>query len=132
MRRSSVRTSRTRRGAVAVETAVLLPLLGFIFVIGTDYARAFHFTMAVSNGARNGALYAGSDPVAAGNSTGITTAALQDLTDVTPTPTVTTASGTDAAGNPYIDVTVTYQFTTITNFPGVQNETITRTVRARI
>ena len=40
---------------------------------------------------------------------------------------------TDASGNPYVSVTVTYPFRTISNFPGFPNPiTITRTIQMRV
>jgi hypothetical protein len=60
-------------------------------------------------------------------------AALADCPNLQPQPTVTSTSGTDAAGNPYVDVTVAWNFSTITNFPGVSKAvTLSRTVRTRV
>src|SRR5687768_4055233 len=119
MMRPNVRTVATRRGTAAAELAAVLPLLMFIFVIGTDFARAFYYSASIANGARNGAVYASIDPDHADTSKSaaydrMKAVALQDLTDLTPTPTVTWTRGNDASGNPYIDVTVTYDFNTIT------------------
>ena len=50
-----------RRGAAAVELALVLPFLAFLFVIAVDWSRIFYFTVIVTSCARNGALYA-SDP----------------------------------------------------------------------
>jgi hypothetical protein len=98
-----------------------------------DFARAFYFTSIVANCARNGALY-GSDPVAATESpyTSIQQAALADAANLSPAPTVSSANGTDSSGNPYVQVTVSYPFTTITNFPGFPSGNISRTVRMRV
>src|SRR6187549_615756 len=96
-----------RKGAAAAELALLLPFLMFIAVITTDWARCLKMTLAANAAARNGALYA-SDPIYAANSpyTSTTEAALSELKDVTPTPTVTEQSSTDAAGNQAVTVTV--------------------------
>jgi hypothetical protein len=60
----------------------------------------------------------------------IQAAALADAPNLTPQPTVTSASGTDANGRSYVDCTVTYAFRTLTNFPGVpSNTSVTSTVR---
>src|SRR5262249_38652771 len=61
--RSASRPQRraVRRGAAAVELAVLLPFLAFLFVIAVDWSRIFYYSMTVTNCARNGALWAG-DP----------------------------------------------------------------------
>jgi Flp pilus assembly protein TadG len=125
-------THRKRRGVAAVEMAVLLPFLAFLFVIGVDWARIFYFSITVDNCARNGALYA-SDLYAVVPSpySSITDAALADSPNLSPQPTVTSASGVDANGYTYVDCTVTYPFNTLTNFPGVpSNTSVVRTVRA--
>jgi Flp pilus assembly protein TadG len=120
-----------RKGAAAVELAILLPLLAFLFVIGVDYSRLFYHSLTVANCARNGALY-GCDPTrdaAASPYTSIQQAALADASTLSPTPTVTSSYGSDSSGN-YVEVTVTYQFQTITNYPFVPNTVnISRTVR---
>ncbi len=120
-----------RAGAAAVELAVLLPLLSILFVIALDWARVFYATVVVDNCARNGALYA-IDPYAQAKSpyASMQAAALADASNLTPQPTVTSTSGTDADGRQYMDCTVSYTFQTLTNFPGVPDTTvITRTVR---
>jgi Flp pilus assembly protein TadG len=123
-----------RRGIAAVELAVLLPLLMFLFVISVDYGRVFYFAITVENCARNGALY-GSDPIAASQSpyTNITQAALADAGNLSPQPTVTSTNGVDSSKNSYVEVTVSWQFQTITGYPGVPNTVnLTRTVRMGI
>jgi Flp pilus assembly protein TadG len=117
----------------AVELALLVPplLLGFMGAI--DYARVFYDSVTVANCARDGALYA-ADPTFAA-STGyanVKQAALDDATDLSPTPTVVTppVQGTDASGNKYVDVTVSYQFYTVASYPGIPSSiTISRTAR---
>lgn len=49
--------SEPRRGAAAVELAVLLPFLAFLFAIATDFARVFHYSQVIENCALNGAVY---------------------------------------------------------------------------
>jgi Flp pilus assembly protein TadG len=125
---------KERQGAAAVELAVLLPLLAFLFVIAVDFGRVFYYSVTIETCARNGALY-GSDPVAASQSPykSISEAALADASNLQPQPTVTSTSGTDTAGDPYVEVTVTWGFSTITNYPGVPSSTnLSRTVRMRI
>src|SRR5262245_8856944 len=122
-----------RRGAAAVELAVLLPLLIFLFAVAVDFARCFHYSVTVNNCARNGALYA-SDPIVAAESPygSVQEAALADASNLQPTPTVSSTTGTDADGNAYIEVTVTYAFQSITGYPGIPNAIdLTRTVRMR-
>lgn len=122
-----------RRGVAAVELAVLLPLLGFLFVVAIDFARIFYYCVVVTNCARDGALYA-SDSTAAIDSPfkSYTEAALADAQNISPTPTVSSTTISDATGD-YVEVTVTYQFTTITNYPLVPpTMDVTKTCRMRI
>ncbi len=50
------------RGATAVELALVLPFLMFLFVIAIDYARVFYYGVILENCARNGAYYASNYP----------------------------------------------------------------------
>ena len=122
-----------RRGAVAVELAILLPLLMFMAVIGVDYARVFSRTLILETASRNACLYACQDSDKAADTTGIQTVALYDLTDVSPTPTVASSTYTGSDGFQYVRVTVSMTFTTVTNFPGVPYQsTLSRTTDMRI
>jgi Flp pilus assembly protein TadG len=122
-----------RTGAVVVELAVLLPFLSFCFVVALDYCRIFYYIQAVQNGAETGALYACQNSTTAGNTSQIVSTAQADMSDLSPTPKVISAQGTDADGNATVTVTVSYTFTTITNYPGVPSSTkLTRTVTARV
>src|SRR5262245_34503854 len=125
-------TPRTRQGAAAVELAVLLPFVVFLFVIAVDFARFFYFSQVIENCARSGALYASNLTTAQSPYSSIEQAALSDATDLNPQPTVTSTTGNDAAGNPYVQVTVSWQFQTITNFPGIPSPNISRTVQMRV
>ncbi len=124
-----------RRAAAAVELAILLPLLVFLFVVAVDFSRIFYFALTVTNCARNGALYA-SDPVAAAESPYRSSleAALADANGLNPRPTVSAPSyGTNADGSRYVEVTVMYPFQTITRYPGVPSRVdLARTVRMRV
>jgi Flp pilus assembly protein TadG len=114
--------------------AVLLPFLAFVFVIAIDWARIFYFSQVIENCARQGALYA-CDPKSPTSNlyTSVQAAALADASNLSPQPTVTSAAGTDTAGNAYVTVTVTWTFRTITGFPGVPNiANLTRTVQMRL
>jgi Flp pilus assembly protein TadG len=127
------RANQQRKAAAAAELAVLLPCIVFLLVIAVDYARILYFSQVVENCARQGALYA-SDPKAPANNlyTSVQAAALADAGGLNPQPTVTSTTGKDIVGNPYVAVTVTWQFKTITGFPGVPNTTLTRTVQMRM
>jgi Flp pilus assembly protein TadG len=123
-----------RRGAAVVELAVLLPLLTFLFVVAVDYARVFYYTVTIANCARSGALY-GRDPAAASESPfkSIQEAALADASNLHPAPTVSSKSGTDGNGQPYVEVTVTCQFSTLTKYPLIPSSmTLSRTVRMHV
>jgi hypothetical protein len=124
------RNSSSRRAIAAVELAWLLPFLAFIFVIAVDWARIFYYSVTVTNCARNGALYACDPPNQPYSQySSVTAAALADAGNLSPTPTVTSTSGSDANG-PYVEVTVSYPFQTVTSFPGVPASTnLVRTVR---
>ena len=124
-------TRRRARGVAAVEMACLLPFLGFVTMITIDYCRLWNATVEISNAARNGAIY-GSDPAiqASSGSGSIQNAALSGITDLSPSPTVTSKTGTDTSGFGYVEVTVSYTFNTLVNYPGIPSTTaLTRTVR---
>lgn len=123
-----------RQGVAATELAILLPFLAFVFVVALDWSRLFYYSVIITNCARNGALY-NSDPYRTNNSpyADVTAAALADATNLSPTPTVTSTFGTDAGSGSYTEVTVSWDFKTITNFPGVpQTTTITRMIRTGV
>jgi Flp pilus assembly protein TadG len=133
MRTRVSRGTTTRRAAVAAELAVLLPFLIFLFVVGVDFARVFYFSVILTNSARNGAAYGSAGPTQAADTAGIQQAALADATDISPAPTVTSTTGTDASNNTYVKVTVQQPFKTVISFPGVPSSiTLTRTVQMRV
>jgi Flp pilus assembly protein TadG len=120
-----------RRGVAVVELAVLLPLLMFLFVVTVDFARVYYLSLTLQNCARAGAMYA-SDPHVADESPFASTqeAALSDATNLSPPPTITETSGTDASGRSYVEVTAAHSFKSITGFLGIPNlMNISRSVR---
>jgi Flp pilus assembly protein TadG len=129
-----------RRGASAAELAVVLPLLIFILVIAADFARLYYYSITITSAARQGAInwYDNqNNPYAATlspyPSPTYQQAALADATNLTPQPTVNVNSGTDAAGNPYVEVTVSGTFSTVTGYPGIpKTVNLSRTVRMRV
>jgi len=126
-----MRHAQSRRGVAATELAFLLPLLVLLFAIGVDWGRIFYYSITIDNCARNGALFA-MDPYSNIKSpyANMTAAALADAPNLSPQPTVTTASGVTADGYKYVDCTVTYPFKTMTQLPGVPTTTsLARTVR---
>lgn len=131
------RPSRSiRSGTVAVELAVVLPLLMFLAVIGVDFARVFSRAMVLQAAARNACVYASqdSDTAAAANEPAIKAVAMKDLTDVgagTATVKIDRFPGTD--GFQYVKVTISMTFKTITNFPGVpSNSQLIRSTTMRV
>ena len=127
------RIASIRPGIAAVELAILLPLLAFLFVVAVDFTRLFYYTLTVQNCARNGALY-GSDPAGATLSPykSIDEAALSDAKNLSPQPTVGSKTVADGKTT-YVEVTVTYPFSTITKYPGVPSSlSLTRTVKMRM
>jgi Flp pilus assembly protein TadG len=124
----------SRTGAATVELAVLLPLLVFLFVITIDWARVFYYSLTLSNAARQGAMYM-CDPIATPwfPYASAEQAALADCTNLSPAPTVTTSTGTDGAGNPFVSVTVNWQFPLVTSYPGISNNlNLSRTCQMRV
>jgi Flp pilus assembly protein TadG len=130
----SVQRRIGRGGIAAVEMAILLPLLMFLMLVTIDFGRVFYFSLTIANCARNGALYA-SDAIGRQTSpyASVTEAALADasnLNDPSNPPTVSSGSGTDSSGKPFVEVTVAYRFTTLTRFPGIPTVMdLSRTVR---
>jgi Flp pilus assembly protein TadG len=121
-----------RPGVAAVEFAILLPLLMFLLLVTIDYCRIYYVTQTINNCARNGALYACDNPTNAVNTAGISSAALADAYNLSPQPTVSSVTGTDADGE-YVEVTVACQFQTITTYPGIPSTVnLSRTVHMRV
>jgi Flp pilus assembly protein TadG len=128
-RSSSTMAQRTRRGAAAVETALLLPFPCFIFVATVDFGRVFYYSVTINNCARNGALYGSADAQHALDTSGIQTAARADAGNLNQGLLNVTPSGSSTS----VAVTVTYPFTTITKYPGIPSEmNLSRTVRMNV
>jgi Flp pilus assembly protein TadG len=116
-----------------VELAFVLPFLAFVFVAGIDFARIFSYHVTVTNCARNGALYGSLDATHSTDTAGIKAAAQADASNLNPLPDVNSQTGTDASGNAWVQVTVTYTFQTIASYPGItQNVPLARTVQMRV
>ncbi len=150
----SVRESRKRQprsGVAAVEFAMVLPFLAFLFVIAVDYGRIIYYTVTIDNCVHNGAIFASQTfdnqnqqwignnqywQTPSGQISAVVNATLTDGGNLSPALTsnnVTVTSGTDANGNNIATVTVSYTFQTITNFPGVPSTvTIQRSCEMRV
>ncbi len=134
--------SKGQRSAVAaVELAVFLPFLVFLFLIAVDFSRIFYCSLTVANCARNGAVFASqiNNTQSWQNGTAITSiqqAAIADGGNLSPplsTSNVSVTSGLDADGNSCIRVSVTYTFQTIADFPGIPHSTnVVRNVQMRV
>src|SRR5207302_2695949 len=120
-----------RHGIAVLELAIFLPLIAFLFLVAVDYSRVFYFSLTVMNCARNGAIY-GSDPTQAAilsPYTSISQAALADATNLSPQPTISSKTVT-SGGYTYIEVTATYQFNTLTQYPVIHSRVdLSQTVR---
>jgi Flp pilus assembly protein TadG len=126
-------TRRQRHAAAAAELALIGPILVFILVAGTDFARLFYYYATITSCARNGALYGCLDTAHANDTSGIQAAAQSDASSLSSVPTVTPSTGADANGDPYVAVNVTYSFTTIISYPGIPNTVLlSRTVQMRV
>ena len=141
-RRHRGRPHTPRRGAATAELALLLPVVAFLFVAVIDFARVFHYYVIVTSCARNGALYGCLDASHSTDTTGIQKAALgqyngatssPEVSSLSPTPSVSSTTGTDASRNAYVKVTVTYTFNTISGYPWISSTvTVGRTVQMRV
>jgi Flp pilus assembly protein TadG len=122
-----------RRGVATVEFALLLPFLCFAFVLTLDFCRIFYYALIVSNCARNGAIYGSADTEHAQDTSGILAATRADAGDLN-LEQLQIASSTNGANPPtYVKVTVSYPFTTITQYPGIPRQTyLNRTVGASV
>jgi hypothetical protein len=124
---------RARHGAAVGELVVVLSVLAFILVACTDFARVFFSYLTITNCACNGALYGCTSTLRSTDTSGIQSAALTDAGSLSPQPSVSSTTGTDASGNPYVAVTVSYTFTTIVTYPGINHTmNLTRTVQMRV
>lgn len=129
------KTRTNRRGAAIVEFAVLLPFLLYLCIIAVDWARLMYFSQCVNDCARAGAIWASDDEVRLKSRYAtVTAAALAEAPGINPTPTVSQTTDVTAQGKPdWVTVTVSMQFDTISNFPGVpKTQSITRSVRMKV
>jgi Flp pilus assembly protein TadG len=131
------RLLRSRRGTVAVEFGLLLPVLSAMVVAVTDLSLGFSRKMAVQEAAEAGAQYAAVHGWSSGGVTSAITSAtsLSGIT-ATPAPTATCgcASGTSivaatcgttcTGGRPagtYVTSSAQYTYSMILSYPGLSN-----------
>jgi Flp pilus assembly protein TadG len=131
--RQTHRGGAGRQGVAASELVIVASVFLFILLVSTDFARLYYDYITVSGCARNGALYGCLDATHSTDTTGIQTAALTDAGTMSSTPSVSSTTGNDANGDPYVKVTVTSTFTTIVTYPGIPSTvTLTRSVQMRV
>ena len=122
-----------RRGTAAVELAIFLPVLAFLFVIAVDFGRIFYFSLTVTNCARNGAMYGGQKPANALDSAEIVVAAKKDVGTLNVEQLYVTSAVNNTTSPTTLSVTVAYPFRTITGYFGIPNlVTLTRTVQVNV
>jgi len=100
----------TRKGAAAVELALVLPILLLVLFAGVDFARAYYYTQLVTEAAQKGADFASNWDLADQLPySSLNEAALADMTNVRPAATVDVSTDW-APPTPNVTVTVTYEF----------------------
>ena len=110
---------RGERGQGLVELALTLPVMLILFLTGSDFARVYFADVTITNAARNGAQYASLSPSNASDTNGIRDAVLDETSDLAAVPTVGVTTGADTLGNQYVEVTVSYNFDTLMDWPGL-------------
>ena len=106
-RRHAASDSRDR-GSVAVEFALLLPVLLLILFGVIDFGRAISYQITLTQAAREGARVAS----LGGSTSAVTTRAQSAAYPITPVPTVTVISSCPAGVDAVVKVSYTYQFIT--------------------
>jgi Flp pilus assembly protein TadG len=141
--RKWVNRGRGRRGAAAVEFAVILPVLTTLILGGVDFGRFAYTYIALTNAVQAGAWSAMMNNFTSSTqstwSTNVTTATKDEMTSQTgytaASMTVTVTTSTDANGLKRAQVKASYPFQTIINWNWQGNgKTITleRKVEARL
>jgi len=134
----------SRRGAILVELAIILPLL-LLFAGGiVDFSRFAHYYVAVSDAAGNGARYASFHPfteatrgVWSAKSRSAVTASLEGVpgfqSDRLTIEGPTVVQGADGGQVKNARLTVSYRFSPIVRWPGIPRETtVRRTVEMKL
>jgi len=131
-RKKSVRRPN-RPGAAAVELAVLIPFLFFLFVGSVDLARFFYNSQVIAECARATAQFGSnpnlSDKTKYESAVEFGKVLLQDLS---PPPTISISHGTDGLMNRFIDVEVQQQLQLVCPVFLKSGLTITKKSRAML
>lgn len=139
-RSTRCRSSRRRRGAAAVEFALILPLLITIVLGCIDFGRFAYAYISVTNAAREGAGFASMHPPPQTDPgpwiTAIRTAVLSELGSLFDPNKVTVVSpnpSNDGSGAKRVQVVVSYPFEMVVSWPFLPNSlTLTRSVEMRM
>lgn len=116
--------SKSERGAVAVEFAIILPVFLLVVLGIVEFGRAFNIQVSLSEAARESARYAAVHCTEAGYDEDEALAAAVSAAPTVPLNAATdveiqyTGDGTCAAGN-NVEVTVTYNTSYLTGLPGL-------------
>jgi Flp pilus assembly protein TadG len=118
-----------RRGAAAVELAVLLPFIVMAFLVSLDFCRVFYCTQTLQGCAEAGALYASGTALPPANTTASASATQAALAEGSMlNPALTSANVTVNVNGNTATVTVSYSFQTLVPYPGLSRTlTLTRT-----
>lgn len=115
----------TRRGAAALEFAIVLPILLTILLGATDFGRFSHSRIAIINAARCGAAYASLNPYDSNTGeawkAGVHKAVMDELGETTAFEpaelTITTHVVADGGGLNRVSVQVSYPFEMLIDWP---------------
>jgi len=142
MSRIRTRNHREKRcGAAAVELAIVAPFICFMLIVAIDYGRVFYYSLTLKNGARSGAYYA-SDYPGIYSFANAQQATAVDFQNMSPPPTIDVKYSSSPNGpytsvtpisNGYVQVTASWDFHTITSYPGIPTTTtLQRSCRMKV
>ncbi|MBS0265744.1 MAG: pilus assembly protein [Planctomycetes bacterium] len=126
---NEMRRRNLRRGAAAIEFAIVLPVLLVALLGMTDFGRFSYTAVAVANAARSGAEYGSMNTCDANNpgpwQAGITQAAVDEFSQMSGFDssllTVTVNTATESNGLRRVSVQVAYPFHTLTTWGWIPN-----------
>ena len=118
---------KQRRGAAAVELALVLPILVTALLGATDFGRFSYSAIAVTNAARSGAAYGSMNPFDSSSQpawqAAVQQAAIDELSGSSAFDssklTVSVISTTESSGLRRVSVQATYPFKTIVNWSSI-------------
>ena len=137
---------KDRRGTSFIETAILIPALLMLCCGTMDFARVFYAGTEVASAAYAGAQFGALTPGNAGNTSGMTQAALNDASDLGGVTASSsnfcmcngskvdcTSSCSGSVPDGYVSVTANYTFRTTLPYPGLpQSIALSRTAQMRV